>query len=429
MYSMDKLTQKFMLLGLSDTMANIVVLAGMYALIGLVSFISLYIAKRWVLRFFKRLSTEADLVWLNTAFKHRVFYRTLHLIPAIILYSTAHLVALTNLPFSADLTELVSIAATIYMIVIGAMVFTSLLNAFEERYQDFKIAKQRPIKSYMQILKIFLYVFTGIFIISTLMNRSPMYFITGLGAMTAVTMLVFKDSILGFVASIQLAANDMVRIGDWIEVPNYGADGDVKDISLNTIKVQNFDKTIVTIPSYALLTNGVKNWRGMKESGGRRIKRSVFIDVNTIKFCDDDLLLRLKKFDLLTEVIDSKVKEIDDHNQRSNANKDLVANGRHLTNLGLFRSYLESYLGNHPKIHKGFTFLIRQLQDTGKGLPVELYIFTTDTNWNRHEEIQADIFDHIYAVMPYFDLKVFQFLSGSQAKLAVDSSAVQLNPA
>ena len=424
MNSLDQLTQHISIFGLNNTFSQVLVVAGMYALIALVSFVSLYVAKRWVLRFVRGLSAKAKFVWLNTAFKHKVFYRALHFIPAIIFYSTAHLMVLTALPFTTSLSDFVMMFFSVYMIITGILVITAFLNAFEERYQDFKIAKQRPIKSYLQIIKIVLYIFTAIFIVATLMNKSPMYFITGLGAMTAVTMLVFKDSILGFVASIQLAANDMVRIGDWIEVANYGANGDVIDISLNTVKVQNFDKTIVTIPSYSLLTNGVKNWRGMSESGGRRIKRSIYIDVNTIKFCDDDLLTRLKKVDLLTEVIDSKVKDINEYNQRANANKELVANGRHLTNIGLFRSYLESYLARHPKIHKELTFLIRQLQDTGKGMPMELYIFTNDTDWNRYEAIQADIFDHIYAVLPCFDLHVFQFLSGSQRAYAIDQSSM-----
>ena len=273
--------------------------------------------------------------------------------------------------------------------------------------------KHKPIKSYFQILKIIIWVITFIFGISILLDKSPMVFLTGLGAISAVTMLVFKDTILGFVASIQVAAYDSVRVGDWITISGKNVDGDVIDVSVNTVKVRNFDNTVVTLPTYELMTASVQNWRGMTESGGRRIKRSILIDIDSIHFCNDALLAELSKLMLLNNDLENKKQEIHSYNLNAKIDKSLPANGRDLTNIGLFRTYIENYLRNNDKIHKNMTFLVRQLQPTEMGLPIEVYVFTNDTKWENYEKIQSDIFDHLLATLPYFQLKAFQLHSYS----------------
>jgi miniconductance mechanosensitive channel len=245
-----------------------------------------------------------------------------------------------------------------------------------------------------------------------LFGKNPGFFLGGLGAFTAVIMLIFKDSILGFVAGIQLTRNDMVRIGDWIEMPKYNADGDVIDVSLNTVKVQNWDKTIATIPTYVLMTDSFRNWRGMADSGGRRIKRALYIDMNSIKFCTEQMLDRFARFEFIRDYIDRKRKEVADYNVENHVDDSQLVNGRRLTNVGTFRAYVEAYLRNHPKVHQDMTFLIRQLAPTEHGLPLEIYVFSNDQVWANYEAIQSDIFDHVLAVVPQFDLRVFQTPSG-----------------
>jgi miniconductance mechanosensitive channel len=227
---------------------------------------------------------------------------------------------------------------------------------------------------------------------------------------------VFKDSILGLVASFQVSANDMVRIGDWIEMPNYGADGDVIDISLNTVKVQNWDKTISTIPTYALVSDPVKNWRGMAESGGRRIQRAIHIDMHTVKFCTEEMLDRFEKFEHLSDYLAPRRREVADFNREHNVDTSQSVNGRRLTNLGTFRAYVSGYLRHHPKIHRDLTFLVRQLQPNDKGIPIEIYVFSNDQEWANYEALQADIFDHIIAAVPAFDLAVFQSPTGRDVR-------------
>jgi miniconductance mechanosensitive channel len=263
-------------------------------------------------------------------------------------------------------------------------------------------------------MQIVTHMLAAIFIISVLLNKEPWGLFSLLGGMTAVTMLVFKDSILGFVAGIQLGANDMIREGDWIEMPKYGADGDVIEVTVNTVKVRNWDKTISTVPTYALITDSFKNWRGMSESGGRRIKRSICIDMNTVKFATEEMLSIFRKMELLKEYVDQKQQQIDaDNSEKQIDLSATVVNGRRQTNLGIFRAYLENYLHDNPKIHTGMTFLVRHLQPTAQGLPIEIYVFSSDKNWVNYEAIQADIFDHILAALPEFGLRVYQQPSGA----------------
>jgi len=250
-------------------------------------------------------------------------------------------------------------------------------------------------------------------IISILLERDPTVLLAGLGAMAAILLLVFKDTILGFVASIQLSANNMLKIGDWIEMRSHGADGTVTDITLNTVKVQNWDKTISTIPTYALVSESFNNWKGMEESGGRRIKRAVNIDTGSIKFCDAQMLNRFLKFELIRDYVKKKENEVKEYNKTKKLSEDDNISGRRQTNIGIFRKYLEVYLRQHPMVNQDMTFLVRQLHPTPTGLPIEIYVFCKDKAWANYEAIQADIFDHIFAVIPEFELKVFQQPSGS----------------
>jgi miniconductance mechanosensitive channel len=252
----------------------------------------------------------------------------------------------------------------------------------------------------------------GIFIVSILTDQSPWGILSVLGGFTVVLMLVFKDTILGFVASIQLSGHDMVRVGDWIEMPKYGADGDVIDVTIHTVKVRNWDKTITTIPTYGLVSDAFKNWRGMSESGGRRIKRSMHIDMSSIKFCTDEMLEHFEKFELLKEYLQQKKEELSTYNKEHNVDGSQLINGRRQTNIGVFRAYIVAYLKNNPKIHQAMTFLVRHLEPTPDGLPIQIYVFSNDQAWANYEAIQADIFDHLLAAAPEFDLRVFQNPTG-----------------
>jgi miniconductance mechanosensitive channel len=367
-----------------------------------------YITKNFLIKIIDKSFSNGNTKVGRLMFKQRVFHRIAYLIPAILLYLFAFAFDIHYHGYKIYLADLVRMLTSIYVIIVSSLTLSAVLNCIHVKYARLEIAKQRPIKSYLQVVKIILFIATGILAISVLLEKSPTYFFTGLGAITAVLLLVFKDSILGFVASIQLAAYDMVRIGDWIEMPNFGADGEITDISLNTIKVQNFDKTIVTIPSYSLLSSGIKNWRGMHESGGRRIKRSIHIDITSIKFCDKELLDRLHQITGFKENLTNKISEVNAHNAQNQIDTSLPINGKQLTNIGIFRHYLENYLHNYSGIHKDMKILVRHLQAGATGLPVEIYAYTDITNSEIYETIQADIFDHIYAALPIFDLRAFQ---------------------
>jgi len=308
-------------------------------------------------------------------------------------------------------------ATQIYMIIILMLALDSVLNAIEDIYRNFSASKEIPIKGFIQISKIALYFLSTILIIAILLNKTPLYLLSGIGALTAVLMLIFRDAILGFVAGIQLAANRMVANGDWIEMPKYGADGDVLEVTLTTVKVQNWDKTVTTIPTYALISESFKNWRGMQESGGRRIKRAVNVDMNSIRFCDEEMLERYAKIQYISEYIEKTKQELKAFNEAAKVDNASLVNGRRMTNIGTFRAYVRAYLLNHPMINHQMTFLVRQLQPTEYGLPIEIYVFSKDQVWANYEAIQADIFDHILAVLPEFDLRVYQNPSGADFRV------------
>lgn len=368
-----------------------------------------FIAKRYILAVISHLIARSKSKWDDAILGRRTLKRLANLAPALVIYVLAP-IALAGLDFTITL---IRGAVQVYMLFTLMLVLDSLLNAFETFYKGFRAAREIPIKGFIQVLKLVLYFVTGILVISILLNKTPVYLLSGIGAFTAVVMLIFKDSILGFVAGIQLAANKMVAVGDWIEMPRYGADGDVLEVALTTVKVQNWDKTITTIPTYALISESFKNWRGMSESGGRRIKRSVSIDMNSIRFCDEEMLKRFAKIQYISAYIEKKKEELQAFNQSMAVDNASLANGRRMTNVGTFRAYVQAYLKNHPSINQEMTFLVRQLPPSEHGLPIEIYVFSKDKVWANYEAIQADIFDHILAVLPEFDLRVYQDPTGA----------------
>ena len=395
-------------LGINAAVASGIVIILKAAAIFILSFIANMIAKRVIVQVVHAIILKTKNKWDDLIIQKKVFELLSHMAPAWVIYVGV----LVFFPQSDIFVEWIQRCAVVYMIIVGFMVINSILQVSVEVYQTFEVSRKRPIKGFIQVLQIASYFLCFIFVIATLLNKSPWGLLSLFGGLTAVLLLIFKDTILGFVANIQLMGNKMIARGDWIEMPSFGADGDVIDISINTVKVQNWDKTITTIPTYALITNSFKNWEGMSRSGGRRIKRAFFIDVHTIQFCTEAMINKYKRFEYLKEYIVSKEQEINEDNQKQNIDTSELVNGRRMTNVGTFRAYIIEYLKRHPKIHDKMTFLVRQLAPTDHGLPIEIYVFSNDQNWVNYEAIQADIFDHIFAVLPEFELRVFQQPSG-----------------
>lgn len=394
---------------INDATADLIARGVVIALIIVFSVLTNFLVKRPLLAILTNLISRTQTEWDDTFLEKKVLNQLAHLAPAMVIYVTAPL-ALEGYEKAIAFT---AAAVQIYMIVVGILVINAFLNAVLDIYRTFEVAREIPIKGFIQVAKIVICLVGGIFIVCILMKKTPLVFLSGLGALTAILLLIFRDAILGFVAGIQLITNKMLARGDWIEMPKYGADGDVLDVALTTVKVQNWDKTITTIPTYALISNSFKNWRGMQESGGRRIKRSVYIDVSTIKLCTEEMLARFSKIQYISEYIARKKEEVTAYNTESHVDETSVVNGRRLSNIGTFRAYVVAYLKNHRMINQDMTFLVRQLAPTDHGLPLEIYVFCKDIVWANYEAIQADIFDHILAVVPEFDLRVFQHPSGS----------------
>lgn len=361
--------------------------------------------KKIVLKVISKYIINNRFKWDDVILKHKLLERIVNIIPGIIVYNFA--------TYFYDYAEFVRKVAAIFIIIIIMLIVNEFLNVINDTYRTFPISKIRPITGLLQVVKIVIYIIIGIMIIADLMDKDPLVLLGGIGAFAAVFSFVFKDAILGFIAGIQLTSNDMLRIGDWIDMSKYGADGDVVDITLTTVIVQNFDKTIVTIPAYALISDSFKNWRGMKEFGGRRIKRAIYIDVNSISFCTPEMLEKFKKIDLLKEYLANKEYEIESYNKEKSIDDMLQINGRHLTNIGTFRAYVTNYIKNHPGLLTDRLLIVRQLAPEDKGLPIEIYGFTSTTDWVQYEGIQSDIFDHVLAIVGEFGLRVFQKPSGS----------------
>ncbi len=349
--------------------------------------------------------------WDDILFDHGVFARTAGIL------TVAALLILYPVFFTGEhvLIALGYRLIVAWLVILATRLASKFLDAVNGIYNvaSPEIAKRKPVKGYLQMIKIFLYVVGGILVVTGILNISPVGILSGFGAMSAVLMLVFKDSIMGLVASLQLTGNDLVRIGDWIEMPKYGADGDVIDITLQSIQVRNWDMTITSIPIYALISDSFKNWRGMSEAGGRRARRTVYLDMKAVRFLTEEELDRLQKLPLLAEYLAGKRREIAEHNARLAASGDDNVSPRRLTNLGTFRAYVVAYLKAHPMVSKELTCMVRYLETTAKGIPMELYFFSTDKSWVNYEAIQSDIMDHILSVMSSFSLRVFQDLSGA----------------
>ncbi len=393
---------------IAQTVSEVIILVVIFA----VAWLGHFLTRRILIQIVTRIARRTKTTWDDIFIQNRLFKGLAHLVPAFILYYVAQ---------DGDffLAQFFEMTVRIYFTLIVVFVINSLLNSGLQIYNTTALASNRPIKGYIQLVKIILYSMAAILIVAILIKRDPTALLAGLGAIAAVLILVFKDTILGFVASIQLSANDMVKIGDWIEMPSRDADGPVIDITLNTVKVQNWDKTISTIPTYSLVSESFTNWKGMEEAGGRRIKRSVYIDMSSIKFCSVDMLNKFEKFELIKGYVQLKEKEIREYNKRKNvADEDLIS-GRRQTNVGVFRKYLEVYLRQHPMVRQDMTFLVRHLQPNEKGLPIEIYVFSKDIVWANYESIQADIFDHVFAIIPEFELRVFQAPSGADISQAM----------
>lgn len=316
----------------------------------------------------------------------------------------------------------------VYLVFIIIWMLMVLIRSTADTLRTRPGFKSKPIDSYLQVIRIILFVIGTVIIFSNLTGKSPIAFFTAMGAISAVLLLMFKDTIMGFVASIQVTSNDMVRIGDWITMTKYGADGDVIEINLTTVKVQNFDKTITTIPTYALISDSFQNWRGMQQTGGRRIKRAIYIKQSGIRFLEPHELQQFKKIQLISNYIDHRQKDIEKSNLRNNADKSLLINGRNLTNAGLYRKYIDNYISNHSGTHKKMTMMVRQLAPTANGLPLELYAFTSTTKWVEYEYIMADIFDHLLAAASYFDLQIYEMEGvGDTKKIRIQHEPQPIN--
>ncbi|MGB0951902.1 MAG: mechanosensitive ion channel family protein [Planctomycetota bacterium] len=385
-----------------------------WALVLFAAWLANLITKRVILKAVRMFVGKTKAQWDDKLVERKIFHKLSHLAPALVFYYAA--------PHLAEGSPLLGTAivrlATVWMILAGTRAAAAFLDVMVDVARTQKSTRDKPMGSYAQVVKLLMWLAVIIVVLGILMDRSPWGLLTGLGAMTAIILLVFKDSILGFVASIQIASYDMVRVGDWVEMPKFGADGDVIEISLNTVKIQNWDKTISTVPTYAFMSDSFKNWRGMSESGGRRIKRSVSLDMGSVRFLGQEEIEQLRSIQYIEEYLAKKSEEVSAWNQEHGVDLQSPVNGRRLTNLGTFRAYVESYLHNHPQIHKEMTFLVRQLAPSTEGVPIEIYVFSSEQRWAYYEAIIGDIFDHLLAVIPEFGLRVYQRPSGSDFEAA-----------
>ena len=395
--------------GLTEANANLMKEVVEVTIIFMTATIAYFIAKWILIAIFHHISKKTTTKWDDILFQKKFFNRLSYLVPA---YIVLQLIPLALAEYS-KISMVLYRAVEIYMLGVTILIFNSVLNASEEIYQEYEMSKTRPIKGYVQIGKMIIYVIFGILIISVFIGKSPLALLAGMGALSAVLMLIFKDSILGLVGGIQLAANDMLHKGDWITMSKFGADGTVLDITLTTVKIQNFDKTITTVPTYSFVSDSFQNWRGMEESGVRRIKRSVNIDIQSIQFCTPEMLERFRKFQHVATYVDETEKEIQEFNQQFEIDNSVLLNGRRQTNIGIFRAYLIGYLRNNDQIDQDMSLMVRQLQPSDSGLPIEIYCFSKVQEWVPYENIQSDIFDHVLAAVPLFDLQVFQNPTGN----------------
>jgi len=406
---MDNLEQWLLNIGMNADFAQFSKIAISLVAVVILAFIAKLIVQEILLTTVEKFAKKTENVWDDFLVERKVFQKLSRIAPALVVMYTIE-IALSD--YSLSISEIIEKICVLYIVFVLVLVLMALLDAFHDMYLTTETAQLRPIKGYVQLVKLIVAVLGIVVLISIMIEKNPLNLLVGMGASAALLMLVFKDTILGLVASVQVSANNMLKPGDWIQMPGRNADGTVIEISLNTVKVQNWDRTISTIPTYALVSESFTNWKGMQESDGRRIKRSLYIDMRSVKFCSPELIEKLKKIHYLKEYIEQRSLEIEEYNKRMNVDTTMPVNGRHMTNLGVFRKYIEYYLINHPKINNEATQLVRQLQPTDKGLPLEIYCFSLEKSWELYETIQSDLFDHILAVVPQFELRVFQDPSG-----------------
>ncbi len=393
--------------GIPENWVNFLNLILLTVVLVLLVFIVQYLTRNILQTVLNRTSRFSGTTFLKHLSERRFAHFLAMIIPFSLVKGSIPIIYVNHPKLMVFLDKLADIFLIFYVI----WLVMAIINAFTDTLRQKPSLKDKPLDSYSQVVKIVLYFIGFIVLFSILTGQNPGAIIAGLGAASAILMLIFKDSILGFVASLQVSANDMVRIGDWITMPKYGADGDVVQITLTTVKVKNFDKTITTIPPYSLVSDSFQNWRGMQDTGGRRLKRSVFVKQSTIRFLRDEELERLSKISLISDYIRERSEDINTYNLETKADKSLSINGRNLTNMGLYRRYIKNYLSSRPDIHKELLLIVRQLQPTSKGLPLELYFFTATTVWVQYEEIVSDVFDHVTAAAHYFDLELYEDIS------------------
>lgn len=378
---------------MKELITNIII----FIFILLISFVIDFVIKKVLFRAIKKYSEKTKTNWDNIIIEKKVLSTFIKIIPFVMLNSFAYIFSVGQIWI-----ERISFSAIILIILAS---LDKLIMAVNEIYNNYEISRFKPIKWYLQVIQIVLFVIAIIFIVSIILDKSPWYLLSGLGAITAILVLVFQNSILGLVAGIEITANDMLQIGDWIEMSKYGADGKVVEITLHTIKVQNFDMTITTIPSHLLISDSFKNWRGMQQAGCRRIMRHIYIDMNSVRLYKNSDIDELFSKKYIAKYLDESIRRLS-----KDRNDDVTS--VNFTNIGMFRLYLENYLRNHPGIRHDFTIIVRQLQPTEKGLPIEVYAFTTEIQWEKYEAIQSDIFEHILAVIREFNIRVYQEPSG-----------------
>lgn len=402
----------FIKLGLNGVWAKYL---NMFALL-FISLLIIYlidlVIKKILLNFFSKIASKTKSDFDNILIGNKVFRKVAHIIP---FYISLQFIPIIFSDFNFA-EKIVYKTVEVVFVILILLVIRSVLNALKDYFRTLPRLKDKPIDSFVQVFMIFTWV-SGLLIIFAIVSGTEIWkFFTALGAASAVLLLVFKDTILGFVASIQVSINDMVRIGDWITFEKYGADGTVIEINLATVKVQNFDKTITTIPTYAMISDSFKNWRGMESSDGRRIKRALTIKLNSISYLTENKVNDLKKIKLITSYLENSQNSIKNYNKENSINKELLINGRNLTNIGVFRKYAETYIENHSAINKDMMIMTRQLPPTTQGLPIEIYAFSSDKRWQNYEYIMADVFDHLIAAVPYFDLEIFELPSQLQTQ-------------
>lgn len=408
----NKIINELTIFGLSETMSEWLCGVISVLFLVLVAWIAKLITREVVVRAIEHIIKKTKTSFDDYLIDNKLFRRLAHLVPAFIILLLAPVI----FKMFPGVIPYVQNIAKIYIIIVFARSLGSLINSVHDMYNHLGYSQNRPIKGYVQMAHIIVYFVAFLILVAIVFNVSLLAVFGSLGAIAAVLLLIFKDTILGITASIQLSANDMVKIGDWIEMPSHNADGEVIEITLYAVKVQNWNKTISTIPPYELISKSFTNWKGMSEAGARRIKRSINIDMKSVKFCTPEMIERFRKIKLLEEYINQRTKEIEEFNKSMEWDLSSSVNGRRLTNIGVLRKYLETYLRNHPMINQNTSLMVRQLQPTDAGIPVEIYAFVNNPRWVIYENVQSDIFDHVLAIIPDFELRVFQNPTGDDFK-------------